>query len=122
MPNPRVKGVEKMCTLARVGGLKSAETRQLKRVERIVTQYAREQAVDLDAALPSAGPVKRPNRSGGSHDTDWRCPKCRRFYSFKRRMCPRCELTPPNGRMTRARLRERTAEHRTQAILAKHGL
>jgi hypothetical protein len=124
MPNYSAKGVEKMRALARLGGLKSAETRRLKRVERIVTQYARDRGIDLGPALVSTEPVKRPNRSGGSHDTDWRCPRrdCRHFNSIKRRLCAKCGGTPANGRWTRARLRERAAEHRVAGILRKHDI
>jgi hypothetical protein len=32
------------------------------------------------------------------------------------------KVSPINGRVTRAALREREAEHRVQAILRKHGL
>lgn len=122
MPNYSAKGVEKMRALARLGGLKSAETRRLKRAMKILAPYARERGIDLDAVLAGAEPVMRPNLSGGSHDTDWRCPYCRRFNSTKRRSCAKCGRTPANGRWTRAALRARAAEHRTQAILMNHGL
>jgi hypothetical protein len=77
--------------------------------------------IDLDAALV-AKPAKRPKLSGGSHDTDWRCPYCRHFNSIKRRLCAQCVRSPGNGRLTRAALRERVAEHRVEAILSKRGL
>jgi len=47
-----------MRALARLGGLKSAETRRLKRVVRILALYARERGIDLDAALASPEPVR----------------------------------------------------------------
>ena len=64
------------------------------------------------------------DRRGGSHNDDWRCPKCHHFTTSQTRLCARCGYSaPPGGRpMTRKALRELAAEHRTRAILAKHGL
>jgi len=108
---------------ARRGGLKSGEARRKKKVvTALIAQYARETDTDLDPASLDVRPVKRPNLSGGSHDTDWRCPFCRHYNSTKRRSCAKCFRTPANGRWTRARLRERAAERRTQAILGELGL
>jgi hypothetical protein len=113
-----------MRLLGKRGGLKSGEVRRATRVARLLGQYASARGIELDATAPPAEPVKRPNRSGGSHDTDWRCPYCRRFNSFKRRSCAnaKCGKSPPNGRLTRAALREREAWHKNEAMLKKHGL
>ena len=105
MANYRPKGPEYMRELARRGARRSAETRQRKSVEDIlVGQYEKEQGIDLESGLLGVPAARLQNRSGGSHDTDWRCPY------------------PENGRLTRAALRTRAAEHRTEAILKKYGL
>jgi hypothetical protein len=125
MPNYRPKGTEYMRELGRRGAEKSVKTRQERKAMKILAQYASAHGFDLPAAPVCAKPAKRPNLSGGSHDTDWRCAKknCRHFNSTKRRLCAKCQSpAPANGRLKRARLRELRAEHRTQAILAKHGL
>jgi hypothetical protein len=144
MPNYHPKGVEYMRTLARRGGLESGETRRLKRVRRILEQRAFQKfgiapppLMDRRTALvhevwegtgrrftlEQIAKAMRPvDRRGGSHDTDWRCPYCRHANSIKQRSCAKCFKSPANGRMTRAARRERAAEHRTQAILRKHGL
>ncbi len=73
--------------------------------------------------LLRAGLLNSPKRSGGSHDTDWRCPACHHFNSIKRLACGECKSPGPwNGRLTRAALRARQKEHATAAILRKHGL
>jgi hypothetical protein len=88
MPNYRPKGTDYMRELARRGAEKSVETRRKKKVIKMaLAEYASSHGIDLDAALACAKPAKRENRSGGSHDTDWRCPYCRRFNSIKRRLC-----------------------------------
>ena len=125
MPNYCPKGVKYMRQLARRGGLKSGETRRGKRAMRIIAQHAREKGIDpslflLPAPVIDAGMLERPNRSGGSHDTDWRCPGCHHFNSIKRRACAKCKaVAPANGRLTRAALRVRRAEHRIAGILGK---
>ena len=112
-----------MRSRARLGGQKSGEARRKKRAAKgLIGQYADERGIDLDPALLDVRSVKRPNLSGGSHDTDWRCPFCRHYNSIKRRSCAKCFLTPANGRWTRARLRERAAERRTQSMLRRRGL
>jgi hypothetical protein len=113
-----------MRLLGQRGGLKSGEVRRAKRLMRLLGLSAPAREIKLDATVPHVEPVERPNRSGGSHDTDWRCPYCRRFNSIKRRSCAnaKCGRTPANGRLTRARLREQEAWHRNQAMLKKHGL
>jgi hypothetical protein len=116
-----------MQELARRGGMKSGETRRLKRAQRIVASVAREKGIPMTpdlAGLPlDAASTKRANRAGGSHHKDWRCPHCRHFNSIKSRQCSKCEgVSPLNGRLTRAALRERMEEHRTAAILGRHGL
>jgi hypothetical protein len=67
--------------------------------------------------------MRPQNLAGGDHAQDWRCPKCHHFNNIDRRMCSQCSAwAPKNGRLTRAALRERAAEHRTAAILRKYGL
>ena len=101
-----------MRALARLGGVASGETRRRKKVAKI-----------LELPKMPAEMLRRPNRSGGSHESDWRCPGCRAFNSIHRRACSTCEcLAPANGRLTKRALRERAAEHWTEAILRKHGL
>ena len=127
MANYCAKGKEYMREL---GGLKSGERRRLNRVGRIIGLYALEKGNPMPLLvhemLPMPGiAAEEPNRSGGSHDSDWRCvnPECRHFNSIKRRACAKCRTPGPwNGRMTRKRLRERAEEGRIAAILDKHGL
>jgi hypothetical protein len=115
-------GPADMRLLGKRGGLKSGEVRRAKRLMRLLGPYASTRGIELDTEAPPAEPVERPNRSGGSHDTDWRCPYCRHCNSIKRRSCAKCGKTPANGRLTRAALREREVQHRFQAMLKKHGL
>jgi hypothetical protein len=76
----------------------------------------------IDDALLAAGFYKEPNRSRGSHESDWRCVNRGHFSSIKNRACAKCRRPGPwNGRMTRKALRERAEEHRIAAILSKHG-
>ena len=90
----------------------SGETRHRKKVARMLGMP------EIPAEL-----AKQPNRSGGSHENDWRCATCRGFNSINSRSCSKCgSLAPANGRMTRRALRERAAEHRTEAILREYGL
>ena len=105
------RSVEYMRDLGRRGGLKSGETR---RVRRILTEYAAQKGtgVPLDILDPTEiwpeSILKRESRAGGSHDTDWRCRKCHHFNSIKSRACSKCKTPGPvNGRLTRAALRER---------------
>jgi len=111
-----------MRLLGQRGGLKSGDVRRAKKLRKIIGQYAAAHGIALDGALPPVESIERPNRSGGSHDTDWRCPYCRHFNSIKRRSCVKCAKSPANGRLTRSALRERAAEHRTQATLRRFGL
>jgi hypothetical protein len=121
MPNPRPKGVEYMRALGRRGGLKSGETRRIKRAMRILARCAEQRGTPIPEELPSEPKTKRRNRSGGSHDSDWRCPRCRSFNMTERHICGRCWRVCLH-RITRGQLRERSAEHRTAAILRRHGL
>ena len=111
--------------LGRRGGLKSGETRRLKRVHQILAEYAAQKGIPDPLQLVDVLPeelLKRESRAGGSHDIDWRCRRCHHFNSIKTRACSKClTVSPPNGRLTRAALRELQAEHRNRAILAKHG-
>ena len=117
MPNYTPKGAETMRKLARTGGLKSAETRRRTRDRNsLMESLGRD---PIPAAMLKAKP---PNRSGGSPETDWRCPQCRHFNSIKRRMCAKCGQSPVKRRLTRKALRVRAEEHRVQAILRKHRL
>jgi ribosomal protein L37AE/L43A len=111
MANHRAKGEEYMRKIARLGGLKSGETRHRKKVAKL-----------LGIPPVPAELVKREKRSGGSHHNDWPCPYCGHVNSMKRQACAECGKTPANGRMTKAARLARAAEHRTQAILRKHGL
>ena len=112
--------------IGRQGGLKSGETRRLDRVRRIIKEYASRKGIALPPDITEILPeelLKRESRAGGSHDTDWRCRKCHHFNSIKSRACSKCQtVSPRNGRLTRAALRERQAEYRNRAILRKHGL
>jgi hypothetical protein len=125
MPNYKPKGFETMRKLGRAGGKKSGEVRR---------QHARERhMLDLigvwepcrvELSLEQVEEVTAqglPNASGGSHDTDWRCPGCHQFHSAKKWFCRRCGRLI-RKRTTRKRLRELEAEHRTAGILRKHGL
>ncbi|MGA2183827.1 MAG: hypothetical protein ABSH47_12420 [Bryobacteraceae bacterium] len=130
-----------MRELGRRGGVNSGKTRRLNRAVRIIEDYGRrkhgiaatatgndrEQAAMYEVweitgrqfTLDQIAEAMRPaHRRGGSHDTDWRCPECHCFNSIRSHRCRRCKrFAPANGRMTRAALRERAAEHRTTAIL-----
>lgn len=127
MPNYCPKGVSYMRELARRGGLKSGERRRGTRAMRILSEYAQEKGIaslpDPIETLLEAGFFQPENCSGGSHYTEWRCPNCHHFNSIRSRACAQCKaVSPRNGRLTRAAFRARMAEHRTRAILAKHGL
>ena len=137
------RDTETMRRLGRAGGLKSGETRRLNRAVGIIWEYAREKwgietpetpknayppvvpymsAVTSGRLTPEeiAGAVRAWMR-GGSHETDWRCPKCRHFNVEKRRSCAKCACVP-RRRMSRARLRALTEQHRIATILRNHGL
>jgi hypothetical protein len=125
MPNYSPKGVQRMRELGRQGGLKSGETRRLN--AHMLRMAAYVTACDgLGRGITGEQIIEamRPeDRSSGCHDTDWRCPNCHHFNSIKSRACAKCNtVSPRNGRLTRAALHERTAEHCTAAILNKHGL
>ena len=78
-------------------------------------------AAIIDNKLLKAGFYKEPNRSGGSHDSDWKRPNCGHFSSIKNRACAKCRMPGPgNGRWTRKRLREGEEEGRIRAILDEH--
>lgn len=117
MPNYLPKGREYMRDLGRRGGTKSGETRRINAVVPCLPGFE-----NLGRIIAAVADLNRPNHSGGSRDTDWRCPYCRRFNSIKKRLCAGCFRSPRNGRLTRGALRERAQEHRLQAILRKHGL
>jgi len=110
MANDRPKGTEVMRTIAPLGGVASGVTRHKQKVARILGMEP------VPAEVP-----KSPNRSGGSHDFDWRCPECGHFSSIKNRACAKCRMPGAgNGRWTRKRLREGEAEGRIRTILDKH--
>jgi hypothetical protein len=129
MANNKPRAVEYMRDLGRRGGLKSGETRHEARVCGILAECAAQKGtgVPLDLLDPTEiwpeSILERESRAGGSHDTDWRCRECLHFNSIKSRACSKCRTPGPlNGRLTRAALRERQAEHRNRAILKKYGL
>jgi hypothetical protein len=125
MANYLPKGRERMAELGQMAGRKSGETRRRNALLIRMLDLASVQAkVDGNLTLDQVEEAMRPQKlAGGNHDTDWRCPKCRHFNSIDRRMCSQCSAwAPKNGRLTRAALRERAAEHRTAAILRKYGL
>jgi hypothetical protein len=94
--NPHHEGMANYCAkwkdymreLGRLGGLASGERRRLNRAGAIIWQCAGELGIDvraaiIDDALLAAGFYKEPNRSGGSHESDWRCVNCGHFSSIK---------------------------------------
>lgn len=91
MANNKPRPVEYMRDLGRRGGLKSGETRHEVRGRRILTKCAAQKGtgVPLDLLDPTEiwpeSILKRDSRTGGSHDTDWRCRKCHHFNSIKSR-------------------------------------
>jgi hypothetical protein len=140
MANHLAKGREYMREIARLGGLASGKTRFLKRAERIRGEWAcRKHGVARPAKLDwheaavrelmivtrgrftreEIEQALRPvDKRGGSHDTDWRCPRCHHFNSTKRRACAKCSVPgPANGRLTRRALRAMQKEHQTQGYL-----
>ena len=122
MANYLPKNADEMRERARLGGIKSGETRRLKRANRIVCAIAAEQGIYVEPWRASRPRSHRP-RPGGSHDSDWRCPLCHRFNHTQTHRCQQCkEFAPKNGRITRAELRERAQEHYNETILGKHGL
>src|SRR5579872_4939680 len=142
MANYRAKGTERMRELGRLGGRKSGDARRLNRVGRILWEYdCKKRGIEPtltgdDRKCPVAqdmqdeweASARRPElkaiaeylgllpRRGGSHNTDWRCPKCERYSSIKKWLCTNCgNFSPKNGRLTRAALRAREKEHKTTA-------
>lgn len=114
-----------MRALGRLGGIKSGETRRLNAVTlRMAAFYLVWEATGHRFTPEETVEAMRPpDLSSGDHDTDWRCPHCYHFNSIRRRACAGCNaVSPANGRLTRAALHERVAEHRTAAILHMHGL
>jgi hypothetical protein len=125
MPNPKPKGLDKMKELGRRGGQASGEKRHEVTLMKLLSPYAEKHGISVEPEVLLAGvePERRPNRSGGSHDLDWRCSAFHAFNSIQRRMCGKCQAPAPvNGRLTRRALREKAAEHRVEGILRKHGL
>src|SRR5262245_35736629 len=126
MANYNQKGRERMAALGRKGGIKSGETRRYYALSRgldaLLSIYmtCRSGGCTDEQVAEALVPEER---RGGSHDSDWRCPHCHHFSSSKRRACRECgRVAPRNGRLTRAALRTRAAEHLIDSILAKHGL
>jgi hypothetical protein len=123
MANYCAKGEEYMRELARRGGVASGKARRFRKFEDFLLVCAIEPGEDLSMlllynALRRAGLLKGPKLSGGSHETDWRCPECHHFNSEKRRACATCNnVAPLNGRLNRKRLREMEKEHRYAALL-----
>ena len=124
MPNYKAKGVETMRALGRVGGKKSGEARRKNAVQRRmldlvgvweIRKHLTFEQVEEEAARGF------PNASGGSHDTDWRCPGCHQFHSAKRWFCRRCGRVILK-RTTRKRLQELEAARAKTGILRGHGL
>jgi hypothetical protein len=69
------KGIEYIHELGTKGGLASGKTRQANKVARVLG------IPPIPAEL-----LKRPNRAGGSHDSDWRCKQC--HYGRRRNPSP----------------------------------
>jgi hypothetical protein len=124
MPNYNPKGRVRMSERGHLGAARSAETR--RRIAVVMRK------IDLTGLWDATGgdftkeqliqairyQVPRPDLRGGGHDTDWRCDRCHHFNSIGRWECGACgSSTPANGRLTRAALRERAAEHRIAAIM-----
>jgi hypothetical protein len=123
MPNRTPKGIERMRQLGRRGGKKSGEARRLNALELRLIRMASLREITGCTWEEVLEAVRPPDLSSGNHDTDWRCPTCHHFNSIKHWVCAKCfRMASRNGRLTRAALRIREAEHRTQAILAKHGI
>jgi hypothetical protein len=114
-----------MRQLGRRGGKKSGEVRRRNSfILHLLELHSLQGKLGEPISLNQMAKLLRlPDLSSGDHDTDWRCPKCHHFNSTKRSLCASCgRVSPGRGRVTRAALRERAAEHRTAAILRKHGL
>jgi hypothetical protein len=126
MANYLPKGRERMSGLGRLGGVKSGETRRRNAFTlKLAGWYAIWEPCHKRGSTDEeiAEALQPVDKRGGSHDTDWRCPRCRHFNSIKRRACAKCNsVAPANGRRTRAALRERVEEHKTAAILKEDGL
>jgi hypothetical protein len=129
MANHLAKGRERMRALGSAGGKKSGEARRLNAYELDMLKALVFRTCTWEEFWQSTPQelldrhLFREKHAGGSHESDWRCPKCRHYNTFKLGICSKCrELAPTNGRLTRKALRERAAEHRTRAILRKHGL
>ncbi len=129
MPNYLPKGRELMRELCRRGGQKSGRARRDTADELHILRIVVFGAIPVEEAWNStpaelierATKASRRGRSGGSHDTDWRCPHCHHYNHIERHSCAKChEFAPANDRLTRAALRDRAEEHRTQAILRKY--
>ncbi len=123
MPNYCPKDRELMRALGSRGGVKSGEIRRAHAdTRRMETFYSvwkvchRAGCTDEEIA-ESMRPL---DFSSGAHGTDWKCPECGHFTSNKRHSCAKCGQFPKRERLTRAELKSREAEHRIQAILAKH--
>ena len=125
MANYSPKGIERMRELGRLGGVKSGKTRRANAdTLRMAALYlVWEMTGKRFCGEKILEAIRPPDQSSGDHDKDWRCTHCHHFNSIKRRACAKCKaVSPKNGRLTRAALRRHKAEHRTAAILEKHGL
>ena len=119
------KGRDRMVELGRTAGRKSGGARRrnalLIRMFDLASVWAKTGGNFTPDQVELA--MRPKSMRGGNHDTDWRCPKCHHFNSIQRRMCAQCFAgAPKNGRLTKAALREKAAEHRTAAILREYGL
>lgn len=127
MANHLPKGRARMRALGRLGGVSSGETRRRNAFDLKMVNVFSLWDTCKEGGCTSAEFIEalRPlDARGGGHDDDWRCPNCHHFTSNQRCLCAKCgNPAPPDGRLlTRKALRERAAEHRTRAILSKHGL
>jgi hypothetical protein len=121
MANHNPKGLDRMRAMGHVGGIASGEARRLYAVQRRLANWNEMQQIGNAHGFTDeeiAQELDPVDTRGGSHDDDWRCPHCRQFNSIKSRACAKCgAVSPRNGRLTRAELRERIAGHRYAAML-----
>jgi hypothetical protein len=125
MPNYLPKGRERMRELGSRGGLKSGEVRRRNAfLIRMLDLYSVQGMIGENFTLDQIAAAMHPvDLSSSDHSTDWRYPRCGHFNSHKSHFCRECaSIAPKNGSLTRAALLERQAEHKTSAILRKHGL
>jgi uncharacterized paraquat-inducible protein A len=103
-----------MRELGRRGGVKSGETRRQNAFTlRMAALYSVWEMTGRQFTPQEVMEAMRPQHQySGDHETDWRCPQCHHFNSAKRWACAQCKtVSPQNGRLTRAALRELAAEH-----------